>query len=52
MTEPNFRAHANRIMGCQGMEEDSWREEIIATLEAIPAAGTIEKLNIEEKGRG
>jgi hypothetical protein len=35
MIEPNFRATANFIMGCKGMEEDSWREEIINILQEM-----------------
>ena len=30
---PNFRAEANHLMGCKGMEEESLREEIVAYLE-------------------
>lgn len=35
MTEPNYRAAANFIMGCKGMEEDAWRDEIITTLKTF-----------------
>jgi len=30
---PDYRPAANHIMGCRGMEEDTWREEIEAYLQ-------------------
>ena len=33
MTKPNFRAEANRLTGCRGMEDDSFSEEVRTALE-------------------
>lgn len=45
MKEPNFRAEANRLVGCKGMEPEAFRDEILFTLmEIYNQALTIEKV--------
>lgn len=43
MTEPNFRAEANRLVGCKNMPDDEFAEEIMFTLTEIYQLGLKEE---------
>jgi len=47
---PDYRPAANHIMGCKGMEEDTWRRDIEASLKKAFEDGVMKEKE-EQDGR-
>lgn len=48
-TKPNYRSIANRLVGCRGMDDESFFQEIIGELKAADMNGRLEAYAITDE---